>query len=75
MPITLFNTYLALNNIEQFSGNEKVMQGTVRLIAAGVTGIAVNDKIFYPKAEGHEVMHNSQEYVLVKYGEIMGVLT
>jgi hypothetical protein len=74
MAIALLNAYIALDSVEPFSGNERVMKGTVKLIGNGVTGIAVGNTIFYPKEAGMEVMHNGKEYMVVKQAQVIGKL-
>ncbi|HPJ97014.1 MAG TPA: co-chaperone GroES family protein [Syntrophales bacterium] len=74
MAISLFNSYIAMDGIEAFSGNERVMQGVVRLVGAGVTGIVALDRIFYPKESGRNVMYQGKEYIIVKQADVIGKL-
>jgi co-chaperonin GroES (HSP10) len=70
--IALLNSYIALDGIGSFSGNEKVMKGTVRLVGVGVEGISVGDVVFYKRSDAMEVMYNNKEYVAIQSDKVIG---
>jgi len=72
--ITLINSYVAVDDIEQFSGDGGVMQGTVKIIDADITSIQVGDKIFYHKGDGSEVKYEGKQHVVVLQSQIIGKL-
>ncbi len=70
----LFNGYIAVDQISAFSGNDKVKQGRVVMVAAGVTDIAAADVIFFPFDKAMTVKYQGVEYMVVKQTDAMGKL-
>ncbi len=68
----LFNGYIALDLIQPFSGNDKVKQGRVVMVAAGVTGIVAENVIFFPFDKAMTVKYQGVEYMVVKQTDVMG---
>ncbi len=68
MALTLLNSYVAVKDPE---GAQGVVKGTVVMVAAGVTGIVANDRVYFPPGDRLTVKVNGIEYLLLQASEII----
>ena len=75
MAIFLLNENLALDSIQSFSNNDKVLTGIIRMKDEAITAVTVNQRIAYQRDKGTVVTYNGKEYVLVKFADLEGRIT